>query len=115
MKGRWLRIGGLFSAFLSSVCCIGPTFFAALGIGTGAIGLLGGLSRFAASMVPFRPFFILLTFVFLGVEFYSVYRRVNTCETAGCSPEASKKIKMLLWAVAGLSLVLMIAPYLLPF
>jgi len=113
MRKELSTAGGLLSAFLSSVCCIGPVIFSALGIGAGAAGLLGASARFSALMIPYRPLFILLSFIFLGLGFHSVYYKENTCETSVCSPERLKKTKALLWVVAALSLILMIAPYLL--
>lgn len=114
MKKGWSPVSGLLSAFLSSVCCIGPLILSALGVGAGATGLLGGSARFAASMVPYRPFFILLTVVFLGLGFYSVYRREPVCDGASaCSPERLKRTKRLLWVIAVISLILTVSPYLL--
>jgi len=114
MKKGWSPVGGVLSAFLSSVCCIGPLILSALGVGAGATGLLGGSARFAASMVPYRPFFILLTFAFLGLGFYSVYRRAAVCDDASaCSPERLKRTKRILWVIALISLILTISPYLL--
>lgn len=114
MKTGWSTVGGPLSAFLSSVCCIGPLILSALGVGAGATGLLGGSARFAASMVPYRPFFVLLTFAFLGLGFYSVYRREAVCDDASaCSPERLKRTKRLLWVIAVISLLLTVSPYLL--
>lgn len=112
MKKGWSAVGGVLSAFLSSVCCIGPLILSALGVGAGATGFLGGSARFAASMVPYRPFFILLTFAFLGLGFYGVYRRQPVCDGA-CSPERLKRTKHLLWVIAVISLILTVSPYLL--
>jgi len=115
MKEGWSSVGGVLSAFLSSVCCIGPLILSALGVGAGATtGLLGGSAHFAASMVPYRPFFVLLTFAFLGLGFYSVYRRKPVCDGAfACSPERLKTTKCLFWVIAVISLILTVSPYLL--
>ena len=99
MKKGWSTVSGLLSA---------------LGVGAGATGLLGGSARFAASMVPYRPFFILLTFAFLGLGLYSVYRREPVCDDASaCSPERLKRTKRWLWVIAVISLILTLSPYLL--
>lgn len=114
MKKGWSNVGGVFSAFLSSVCCIGPLILSALGVGTGATGFFGGTARFAASMVPYRPFFVLLTFGFLGLGFYSVYRKQPVCNgPSACSPERLKRTKFWLWVIAVISLILTVSPYLL--
>ena len=62
MKEKWSSTGGVLSAFFSSVCCIGPLIFSALGAGAGATGFLGASARFAASITPYRLLFVLLTF-----------------------------------------------------
>jgi bacterioferritin-associated ferredoxin len=67
-------VGGLLAAFLASVCCIGPVVFAALGVGVGATGFLAGTADFLKALLPYRPLFIGLTVLFLGVGFYVAYR-----------------------------------------
>lgn len=114
MKEGWSTVGGVLSAFLSSVCCIGPLILSALGVGAGATGFLGGSARFAASMVPYRPFFVLLALAFLGLGFYGVYRREPVCDGASaCSPERLKRTKRILWVIAVISMILIASPYLL--
>jgi mercuric ion transport protein len=113
-KEKWSTIGGVFSAFLSSICCIGPLIFSALGIGAGATGFLGGSARFAAFIAPYRLFFVVLTFAFLGLSFYSVYRKEKMCRVASvCSLVRLKKTKIFLWIITAISLILLISPYLL--
>ncbi len=113
MKERWSAIGGVIAAFFASVCCIGPVGFAALGVGAGATGFLGGSARFAASMAPYRLFFVLVTVAFLGLGFYSVYRKEVVCDGAQCSKDRLKKTKMLLWVMSIIALILVLSPYLL--
>ena len=113
MKESLFGIGGALSAFLSSVCCVGPVIFAALGAGVGATGFLGGASRFAAFMAPYRPFFVLVTVAFLGLGFYSVYKKESICDKVQCSKDRLKKTKRLLWVIGIISLILVLSPYLL--
>jgi mercuric ion transport protein len=113
MKERLPIIGGVLAAFFASVCCIGPLIFAALGVGAGAAGFFGGSARFAASMIPYRPFFVLATIAFLGLGFYSVYRRESVCDGTQCSKDRLRKTKMLLWGTSIVSLILVFSPYLL--
>jgi hypothetical protein len=67
--GRWLSAGSILTALATSVCCIGPLLFTAL-----------GLSSFASlwilrHLVPSRNLFLALTLVFLGLGFYATYRK----------------------------------------
>jgi mercuric ion transport protein len=107
-------IGSVLSAFLSSVCCIGPLIFTALGVGAGASGFLASSAEVAKALVPYRPFFMSLTLLFLGAGFYSVYRK-KACDVAdsGCSSPALRRTKILLWVITGMALILMAMPYLL--
>jgi hypothetical protein len=62
MNTKMTGAGGILSAFFSSVCCVGPFIFTALGIGTGATGFLAGVAGFTKALIPYRPLFIGLIF-----------------------------------------------------
>ena len=106
--------GGLLAAFLASICCIGPVVFAALGVGVGATGFLAGTAGFLKALLPYRPLFIGLTTVFLGVSFYVAYRRPMvgdaSCQ-ASVSTSGFRPNRWLLWIIAGLAIALVLAPY----
>jgi hypothetical protein len=106
--------GGLLAAFLASVCCIGPVVFAALGVGVGATGFLAGTADFFKALLPYRPLFIGLTVLLLGVGFYSAYRNASSpCGTEGaCTTRPVKDTsRKLLWMMAAAALMLILAPY----
>jgi hypothetical protein len=110
--------GGLLVAFLASICCIGPIVFAALGVGVGATGFLAGTAGFLKALLPYRPLFIGLTAVFLGVGFYVAYRRpmVGDASCQACvSTSGVRPNRWLLWIIAGLAVALVLAPYWLEF
>ena len=67
--GRWCSTGAVCTALAAGICCIGPLLFAVLGLST-FVSLW--LLRF---LVPYRNLFFAVTFLFLGVGFYTVYRR----------------------------------------
>jgi len=106
--------GGLVTALLASVCCIGPLIFAALGVGMGATGFLAGTAGFLKALLPYRPWFIGVTVLLLGTGFYLAYRRPQQAcapgtvcaETGGTRPS-----RRLLWIMATLAVVLVLAPY----
>ena len=66
-KLRIASVGGaVVSAFLASLCCLGPLVFALLSIG--GAGLL-------VKFEPYRPYFTVLTVGLLGLGFYFTYRK----------------------------------------
>jgi hypothetical protein len=106
--------GGLLAAFFASVCCIGPVVFAALGVGVGATGFLAGTADFLKALLPYRPLFIGLTVLLLGVGFYTAYRNASSpCGTEGaCIARPAKGTsRKLLWMMAAVALMLILAPY----
>lgn len=106
--------GGVLAAFLASICCIGPVVFAALGVGVGATGLLANTAGVLKALLPYRPLFIGLTTVFLGVSFYVAYRKPMvgdaSCQTC-VSASGFRSNRWLLWIIAGLAVALVLAPY----
>lgn len=108
-------IGGLSTALLASVCCIGPLIFIALGVGVGATGFWVGAAEFMKGLLPFRSTFIGLTILLLGMGFYLAYRKPESMRCArgeGCaegSPNARNRTW--LWIMASLALILVLAPY----
>ena len=107
-------MGGLVAAFLASVCCIGPLVFAALGVGIGGTGLLAGTAVFLKKLLPYRPWFIGLTVLLLGVSFYLACRKPTSACVLGsiCAPLGTTRAsRVLLWVVTAIALVLVLAPY----
>lgn len=92
MKEKLTGIGALVSAFLASICCIGPLFLVGLGLGSAAM---------VASIEKYRPFFLILTSLFLALAFYLTYRkREIRCEDGRCEwRSGSKRMKFLLWII----------------
>lgn len=108
-------IGGLVAAFLASLCCIGPLVLAALGVGVGATGFWADMAGAFKGIVPYRPVFIGLTVFLLGFSFYLAYRKPKSAACSQgevCAQGAmSKANRRVLWALAVLTLVLLLAPY----
>ncbi len=106
--------GSILSAFFSSVCCVGPLVFTALGVGAGTTGFLAGTAQFTSELVPYRPLFIGIAFFFLAIGFYSVYRRKANCTTDDiCSLKSINRTKTVLWIIASIAVILMLMPYIL--
>ncbi len=103
MNDRVSAALALISSVVASACCIGPLLFAA---GAGGFAL--------ASLTKFRPFFIALSFLLLGLAFYATYRKKPGACAPGeqCSPLArNKRNKIALWLVTVVVLALIGLPY----
>lgn len=104
--------GSLFTAVLSFLplsCCVFPVAFSFLGA--------GGLA-FAATLMPYRPYFVALTVVFLGAGFYFAYRpqQVECAPGTECAtPDGRTWQRLALWVIAVLTLALIAFPYLIPY
>lgn len=106
--------GGLLAAFLASLCCIGPLVLAALGVGVGATGFLASTAGALKGLLPYRPVFIGLTAVLLGVALYQTYRKPQSACAPGATcihASSQRQPRLVLWVVAGLALALVLAPY----
>jgi len=91
--------GAVVAAFASSLCCLGPLLFAALGLG--GAGLL-------VKLQAYRPYFAALTLALLGTGFYLTYRRprlapatVGDGPACDCElPRANRLGRVMLWIAA---------------
>jgi mercuric ion transport protein len=107
-------VGGIITAFLASVCCIGPLVFAALGVGIGATGFWAGTAGFLKTLLSYRPWFIGTAGLCFALSFYLVYRKPVGALKPGavCHPGASTRFtRRLLWTLAVLALVFILSPY----
>ena len=107
-------MGGLVAAFLASMCCIGPSAFAALGVGVGATGFLASAAGTLKALLPYRPFFIGLTTLLFGVAFYLSYQKSKSACAPGatCAPASVRsQHRTVLWVITALALALILAPY----
>ncbi len=101
----------IFSAFFSLLpvgCCVFPLALSFLG----ASGL-----AFASSLMPYRPYFIVLTLISLGTAFYFTYRPQEDCAPdAACAIPKVRRVQMVVfWVVTAFVLILLVLPYLIPF
>ncbi len=104
--------GSVLSAALSFIplsCCAFPTAFSFLAI--------GGLAS-ATALMPYRPYFIALNFLFLGAGFYFAYWPQSEQRAANikCAPARSRALQRAsLWAVTLATMGLVVFPYVLPY
>jgi mercuric ion transport protein len=103
--------GAIVAAFASSLCCVGPLLFAALGLG--GAGLL-------VKLEAYRPYFAALTLVLLGAGFYFTYRRPRLAPEGAAGgpacdcelPRANRLGRVMLWIAAAVVAGLLGFPYL---
>lgn len=105
--GKTSLIAGALAAIGASVCCVGPLVLLALGISGSWIGNL-------SAMEPYRPIFIGLTLMFLGLAFRQLYWALPACESdAPCAdPETRKRQRIIFWAIGLLLLGVLAVPLL---
>jgi mercuric ion transport protein len=96
---------GILAGIGASVCCVGPLVLLALGIGGAWIGNL-------TAFEPYRPLFIGLTLIFLGLAFRRLYLVPQACApgTPCADPQTVKRQRLTFWTVVILLLALLAAP-----
>jgi len=95
-------IGAVIAGFLASACCIGPLIVVLLG--------LGSASAFIA-LEPYRPLFSAITLALLVWSAWKHWQGKQQCAANGCQPEKP----VTLFALGGLSVLLLVSPSLLAF
>jgi mercuric ion transport protein len=109
LTGKGSLIAGGLAAMGASVCCVGPLVLLALGVGGTWVGSL-------TAMEPFRPFFIVLTLLFLGLAFRKLYMAPQVCApgTPCANADTLKRHRITFWIVAALLLGLLAVPWFAP-
>lgn len=109
LTGTGSLIAGVMAALGASVCCVGPLVLLALGIGGTWVGSL-------TAMEPYRPFFIGLTLLFLGLTFRKLYLVPQRCPpgTPCTDPRTIQRQRLAFWVVTVLLLGLLAVPRLAP-
>ena len=87
--------GSASTSVLATLCCVGPTVYGILGAG----GVLA-----AARLAPWRPWLLAGSAIFLGVGFWSAYRRrVRILDGTACLVKASRVVRTTLWVAVALT------------
>lgn len=109
ITGKGSLIAGALAAVGASVCCVGPLLLLGLGIGGTWVGSLTAIQ-------PFRPFFIVLTLLFLELAFRKLYLAPRVCApgTPCADPATLKRQRFIFWIVASLLLGLLAVPWFAP-
>lgn len=110
LTGKNSLIAGALAAIGASACCVGPLVLLALGISGSWVGNL-------TAMEPYRPIFISLTLVFMGLALRKLYFVPQVCAlgTSCADPLSLKRQRFAFWAVAALIVGLLAVPWFAPF
>ena len=102
-------VAGVLAAIGASVCCVGPLVLLTLGIGGAWVSSLTALE-------PVRPFFMVVTLLFVCLAFRRLYLIPQVCEpgTPCADPRTVVRQRLIFWlvtvAVAALLAVPLAAP-----
>jgi copper chaperone CopZ len=98
-------VGGIITAIIASLCCIGPVLVALVGIGS-----VGAFAIFET----YRPYLIGATVLLLLGAFYLVYRKYKVhCEDGTCKiQDAGRWNKVGVWCATLLAAMAIAFPYL---
>ena len=102
-------IAGIVAGIGASVCCVGPLLLLAMGLGGAWIGNLTALE-------PYRPIFVGLTLVFLGLSYRRLYLLPQACApgTPCADPRTMSRQRLVFWLVAVSLLALLAVPWFAP-
>ena len=96
-------ITSVIAGITASACCIGPLVLLMLGISGSWIGNLTALE-------PYRPIFISITLLFLGLAFRKLYLVPQSCAIdASCAKPANLRKQRIIFWVVSIVVLLMIA------
>jgi len=99
-------IGSIVAGIAASTCCLGPRVLLTLGISGSWIGNL-------SAMEPYRPLFVGITLVFLGLTFHKLYRVPQACavDKPCARPGSLRKQRIIFWLISIFVLVVMSFPW----
>lgn len=102
-------LAGVVAGVVASICCVGPLVLLALGIGGAWVANLTALE-------PYRPVFVGVALVFVGLAFRKLYLVPATCAPgASCAvPANRKRQRLVFWLVAVPLLALLAFPWYAP-
>jgi mercuric ion transport protein len=109
LNTKTVLVGGVLAGIGSSVCCVGPLLLLSLGIG-------GAWITHLTALEPYRPVFILLTVLFLGLAFRKVYLVPQSCaQEDNCVADRTRRVqRIFFWILVPVTLGLVVSPWILP-
>ncbi|BAO44899.1 mercuric transporter MerT family protein [Thiolapillus brandeum] len=99
-------LGAVLGAIGASLCCVAPLVLVSLGIG-------GAWISYLTALEPYRPIFIGITLLFLGLAFRKLYLVPQKCAPGDvCALPATRRNQRIIFWIATVSLLALLAfPY----
>jgi mercuric ion transport protein len=109
LNAKTSLVAGVMTGIFASICCVGPLVLLGLGIGGAWIGNLTALE-------PYRPVFIAVTLLFLGLAFRRLYLVPKVCAPGGecADPQMFRRQRVLFWSVTVALIGLLAVPWFAP-
>ncbi|MDO9168153.1 MAG: mercuric transporter MerT family protein [Methylobacter sp.] len=105
----WLGFGAVLAAIGASICCVGPLLLLSLGIG-------GAWMSALTSMESIRPFFLILSLIFIGFGFRKLYLIPANCKAgeACAAYDVQHRQRLIFWIGSVLIMMLLAFPWYAP-
>lgn len=99
-------VAATLAAIGASLCCIGPLVLLGLGIG-------GAWISYLTALEPYRPIFVIIALIFLGLAFRKLYLLPSQCAPGdACAvPATRRNQRIIFWLVSVLLIALLTFPY----
>ncbi|RKZ49318.1 MAG: mercury transporter MerT [Candidatus Parabeggiatoa sp. nov. 2] len=106
MTSKRSLIAAIIVGIGASACCVGPLVLLGLGISGAWIGQMTALE-------PYRPIFIGITLLFLGLAFRKLYLVPEVCEPGKtcAEPQTRRNQRILFWVITVLLITLITFPW----
>ena len=102
-RSRGVLIAGLLTGITASACCAGPLILLLMGVSGSWIGNLSALE-------PYRPIFILMAVLFLGLAYRRIFTKPKVCDAgAVCATQQGRKTQQTLFWITSSIVVLSIS------
>ena len=108
LNTKMVFAGGALAGIGASACCVGPLLLLSMGVGGAWISHLTALE-------PYRPIFIGLTVLFLGIAFRKLYLVPQRCaEEDDCVADRTRNVqRIFFWILVPVTLGLVASPWIL--
>jgi mercuric ion transport protein len=110
MNPKQTLMAAVLAGIGASLCCVAPLLLLSLGIGGAWVATL-------TVFEPWRPIFLGLTVLFIGLSFRKLYLTTPACETGKpCTEEeVIRKQRFIFWSVTLPLIGLLAFPWIAPF
>ena len=109
IRAKTSFVGATLAAIGATACCAGPLILLSLGIGGAWIGNLTALE-------PYRPVFIVIAVVFMGLAYRRLFAAAACEPGQSCAvPAVARRQQIIFWVVLAAVTLLVTSPWLLQY